>query len=82
MADPKLTPWFVKGTPPVHTGVYLVCSSKNPMPKEDMFAHFGPKGWGCGAETPAEAYEERDDGGDKNFYHRIGSWRGLAEKPE
>lgn len=75
MSKRKLTPWFVNGEKPVRSGVYVVRSSGF-----RGFAYWSQAdGWGAGADTPSEAYEDRHSGGMSDFFHTHGrSWRGLT----
>lgn len=79
MIDQELTPWFVNGEKPVCNGVYAVRSGGF-----RGFAYWSKAdGWGAGADTPSEAYEDQHSGGIAGFFHTDGrAWRGLAHPPK
>lgn len=81
--EQQMTPWFVNGEKPARPGVYNVSCRKT-----DQTGHWwaswdgetwyvasrqvtqGPRGAETGARTSRP-----------NFWHKYGSWRGLAQDP-
>ena len=80
-AEPKLTPWFVNGEKPARPGVYNVsCRKENQS--GHWYARWDGEQWfrarlsvdgAAGRALPETLL---------NYWSDIGSWRGLAEKPE
>ena len=78
---PKLTPWFVKGEKPARPGVYNVsCQKENQSGL--WYALWDGEKWFRGNLDATAAAKMTFSTISRNYWHRYGSWRGLAENPE
>lgn len=69
---PKLTPWFPRGTHPVHAGVYETRSLW-----ETCFQYWNGKRWSVRCKT---AYDAAHASRSRSAF-QMNVWRGLAAEP-
>lgn len=79
--EQKLTPWFINGEKPARPGVYNVSCRKHKQSGR-WYARWDGVSWFRAFTGVSTAGREVHATVIPNHWHAVGSWRGLAEKPE
>lgn len=75
------TDWFVNGETPWEPGVYNVSCRKSSQSGK-WYAKFDGSTWFCATRTRHAAQEVMRTTSTADYWHREGSWRGLASDPK
>lgn len=80
MTKPKLTDWHIDGAKPHYPGVYNVSCEKEGQTGH-WYAKWDGKTWYRAKPTIKGACDPYYTTLSPDYWHEVGSWRGLAQKP-
>lgn len=78
--EQQMTPWFVNGEKPARPGVYNVSCRKREQTGR-WWARWDGKTWYVAARGVEYAESNKSPTTRHHFWHKSGSWRGLAQDP-